>query len=449
MLQGQLETNSSYFNISALMPESETTSAESSADTTTLSVVEVPANIDFEMNSKFEKLMYDNIEMDHVNGKLVIRDKTIKLENLSMDILDGKMIVNGSYNTFDPQKPGVDFDLNISKIDIQKAYNTFGIISKYAPIAQKTTGKFSTKFNMRTDLDKQMNPVYQTMTGEGTLETSPIKIQDVNTLNKLADALKMENLRSMDISKIMLQFKFIDGKILVEPFDMKIGNLAAKLGGSTGFDESIDYVMNLNIPRAALGSAANNVMNSLVNEANSKGANFSLGETVSVDALIGGTLSDPTIKAGLKESGKNLVEDVKNQVKQEFEKKKEEVTAEAKAQAQKILDDADQQAQKIIAEADKQAASIRKNAADAAQKVRDEGEKQAKQVEAEGKKKGFLAEAAAKESAKKIRQESDKNATKLTTEADNQANNVVTTGKQQADSIKKNAQAEADKLLGK
>ncbi len=450
MLKGQLETNSTYFNISALMPETESASeTTTTTDTSAMSVVEVPGNIDFTMNSKFEKLIYDNIEMDHVTGKLIVKNKTVTLDELMMNILDGKMALNGNYNTIDPEKPAVDFDINIDRIDIQKAYNTFGIISKYAPIAKKTSGKFSTNFSMKANLDQHMNLDYQSMTGEGKLETTPIKVQDVNTLNKLADALKMENLKSLDISKIMLEYKFVDGKILVEPFDMKIGNLTSKLGGSTGFDQSIDYVMSLNIPRAALGSAANDVLSNLVNQANSKGANFSLGETVSVDALIGGTLSEPTVKTGLKETGKNLVEDIKNQVKEEFEKKKEEITAEARAKAQKILDDANQQAQKIIDEANKQAENIRKNAADASKKLRDEGEKQATQVEAEGKKKGFLAEAAAKESAKKIRQEADKNATKLTTEADTQANNVVSKANQEAENIKKNAQAEADKLLGK
>jgi cell division septum initiation protein DivIVA len=294
-----------------------------------------------------------------------------------------------------------------------------------------------------------MMPVYETMNGGGEISTSSIKISDVNTLNKVADALKMDNLRSLDVSKILIQFQFVDGKILIDPFDMKVTDLLANLGGWTAFDQTIDYVMNLKVPRAKFGGAANNVLEGLVSQANSKGANFSLGETVSLDVLIGGTITDPTVKAGLKESGKNLVEDVKEQVKQEIEKKKEEITAEAKAKAQKLIDDADKQAQMIVSEAQKQAENIRKTAADAAQKVKTEAENQAKNVEAEGKKKGFIAEAAAKETAKGIRKEGDKKATALTTEADKQANNVIAKSQKEADALKKKAQEEADKMLGK
>ncbi|MCD4664729.1 MAG: hypothetical protein K8R68_05605 [Bacteroidales bacterium] len=450
-LKGNLTTTSNYFNISALMPDEgeEPDAGEPTTDTAAMSVIDVPSNIEFIMDTKFDKLIYDNIEMENVSGKLIVKDSKVILDNLNMNLLDGEMNVSGSYSTPAGENPEFDFDLNINQIDIQKAYNTFGIVSTYAPIARKTSGKFSTEMKLKSSLDGEMNPVYETMIGGGELATTKVTIKDVNTFNKIADAIKFDKIKSMVIDKILFQFEFVDGKILIEPFDMKIGGFTSNLGGWTGFDQSIDYVMNLNIPRKEFGSAANNILNNLVNEANKQGADFSLGETVSLDILIGGTLSDPQIKTGLKESGKNIVEDIKEKVEEEIEKKKEEISKEARAQAQKIIDDADRQAKKIIQEAEKQAANIRKNAADAAKQLRDEADKQAKNVEAEGKKKGMIAEIAAKESAKKIRSEADKQANNLTSEADKQANSVVNKAKKEAANIKKNAKKEADKLLGK
>jgi cell division septum initiation protein DivIVA len=449
VLKGNLKTTSQYFDISSLMPEETESSPDGSADTSAVTAVEIPANIDFEMTASFDKLIYDNITMENVKGQLKIKDQKLELTNLGMNLLRGEMVMNGVYSTINPEKPGFDFGLNIKNIDIQEAYKTLQILSTYAPIAQKTSGTLSAKMNLKSTLDKEMMPVYETMTGGGEFSTSPIKVSGVNTLDKIADALKMDNLRSLDISKILVQFEFVDGKIMVEPFDMKVSNYTAKLGGWTAFDQTIDYVMNLNVPRKELGSAANNVLDNMVSQANSKGANFSLGETVSLDVLIGGTLTDPTLKTGLKEAGKDLMEDVKEQVKAEIEKKVEEVKEDVKAQAQKLIDDANKSAQMLITEAEKQADNIRKTAADGAKKLRDEGDVQAKKVEAEGKKNGFLAEAAAKETAKGIRKEADKKATDLTTEADKQANAVVAKAKQEADSMKKKAQDEADKLLGK
>ncbi len=382
ILSGNLVTQSNYFNVLSIMPESEDdiNSQPENPEDYAMTVIEIPANLNFIMTSSFQKLIYDNYELENVNGQIIIKDEKLTLDKLSMNVLDGEMQMSGYYTAIDIDKPEFDFSMDIENIDIQKAYNTFGTMSKYAPIANKTSGKFSTQMRFTSILDKEMMPVYETLTGKGKLQTSQLTIQDVNTLNKLSDVLKYEKIKRMVIDKIRLDFKFIDGKLLVEPFDMKVNNYKATLGGWTGIDESIDYALNLEIPRSEFGSAANDFLNGLVKQANAKGTNFSLGDMVSLNAGIGGTLSNPIIKANLKESGKSMVEDLKKQIDEEIGKKKEELKQEAKDKAQKILDDANKQADKLVAEAEKQAANIKKEAAAAAKKITDEGEKQAKKL---------------------------------------------------------------------
>lgn len=449
LLTGRFIAKSNYFNLSSLMPD-ETADEAISADPDTIyamSVVEIPANINFVMTSSFKKLIYENYEFGNVEGKIIIKDESLTLENLHMNLLDGEMEIDGYYTATDPQNPEFDFDLNIDQIDIQKAYRTFGTMTKYAPIAEKTSGKFSTQMNIKSFLDQEMTPVYSTMTGQGKLQTTKLIIKDVNTLNKLSEAIKYDKLKQMVIDKILFDYKFIDGKLIVEPFDMKANKLKATLGGWTAIDESIDYVLNLEIPRSEFGSAANDYLNGLVKQANDKGAKFTLGDMVSLNAGIGGTLTNPIIKTNLSETGKNMMEDVKKQIGEEINKKKEELKQEAKDQAQKILDDAGKQADKLVSEAETQAAKIKKEAGAAAKKITDEAEKQAKKLEDEGKKNGFLAEAAAKEAAKKIRNGAKTQAGNVVKEGDKQADNIVNKAKTEAARMKQNAQKEADKIL--
>jgi len=450
VLKGNFSTQSKFINLNELMKadDEESVSSGEETDTASISIVEIPGRIDFAMTSTFDQLIYDNFEMENVNGKLHVKDNRLTIHNLSMNILDGEMVVSGEYNTVVPDQPEFDFDLNISNIDIQRAYNTFGILSQYAPIARKTSGKFSSSMNMQSILDQQMMPVYEAMTGGGKLQTTRLTIQDVNTLDKIAEVLKYDALKNMTIDKILLQFEFVDGKILIEPFDFNQNNFSGQMAGWTGLDQSIDYTMDLKIPRESFGNEANAVLNNLVSQANSQGANFSLGETVSLDVLIGGTLSNPEIKTNLKETGKNLVEDVKKQVEEEIQKQKEELTKQAREQAQEIIDEADKQAERLIKEAEKQAKNLRKTAGDASNEMRNEADKQAKKVEAEGKKNGFLAEVAAKETAKQIRKEADKQATKLESEADKQSKEIIKKANNEASAIKRNARTEADKILG-
>ncbi len=451
-LKGTLSTNSRLFDLSALMTDNNEGGEKDlenkpKAGDEDMSVVEVPENIEFYLTSKFDTLIYDNMTLTSVTGKLEVKDEKVFIKDLNMNVLHGNISMSGLYGTVVKDKPEIDFDLNIQNVDIQESYNTFAIVKKYVPIAKKTNGKMSVNFKMAGNLDNSMSLVYETLTGGGKLETTPVKIRDVNTLNKIADVLKYDKLRSMDIDKILLEFEFVDGKIMVEPFDIRYNDIKGEVSGWTGFDESIEYLMALQIPRKEFGSAANSALENLVNEANKYGANFSLGETVPVNITIGGTLSDPKIKTGLGGSGKSTSEAIKDKVKEEIKKQKEELSKEAREKAQKIIDDADKKARQLIKEAEKQAANIGKEAQNGAKLIRDEADKQAKQLIAEGKKNGMLAEIAAKESAKKLRNEADKKANQLVAEANKKSAQIVNAAKKQAATIKKQAQQEADRIL--
>jgi hypothetical protein len=57
--------------------------------------IRIPSNIDFVLNSKIDKLIYDNMTLSEVNGQLKVQDQTVKLNNLSMNTLGGNMLLNG------------------------------------------------------------------------------------------------------------------------------------------------------------------------------------------------------------------------------------------------------------------------------------------------------------------------------------------------------------------
>ncbi|MCD4746816.1 MAG: hypothetical protein K8R58_11010 [Bacteroidales bacterium] len=452
-IKGNLKINSNYFNLNEFIIEeteaSTSTSTSASSDTIALTVFEVPDNIEFNMNSKFGKLIYDNMEMDNVNGVIEIKDEKVVLHNLTMDMLDGQMIVNGTYSTEDTEKPLVDFNMNIKNFDIQKSYNTFGIIEKFAPIAKNTTGNFSARMNLNTALDNEMMPVYNSMSGKGELSTSKIIIKNINSLNKIADDLKIDLFRTMNLDKVDISFEFIDGKLIVKPFDIEYDETNANVGGWTSFDQTIDYTMNLQIPRNKFGKAANNVLNNLVSQANQKGVNISLGEIVDVNVLIGGTISNPVIKTSLKESANKAIDDIKKTIEDEINKKKEDIKKEAKERADKIIADADKKARQIIKEAEKQAENVRKAATNVAGEIRKGADKKATEIEKEGKKKGFIAEKLAKESAKEIRNEADDKANKLVNESKKESEAIINKAKKEADRIKKEAEEKAKKELEK
>ncbi|MFH1120913.1 MAG: AsmA-like C-terminal region-containing protein [Bacteroidota bacterium] len=441
-LKGSMQLNSAYFNVNDFMTEPAGTSG--AADTAAMGIVEIPAGIDFVMDASFGQVVYDNMDLKNVKGKLRVKDQQMTLDNLNMNTLEGSIGVNGTYSTLIAGKPVVDFRLDIRDVDVQKAFKTFNTLQKIAPIAGVASGKISTQFSMKTDLDGGMMPVYSSINGGGKLTSPALTFSNVNTFGKIADALKIDKLKQWAIEKINLSFELVDGKVFVKPFETALGKTRAGISGWNSFDETMEYVMQLSIPRSEFGGAANNVLNNLIGEANKKGANFSAGDVIPVSVLIGGTISDPKISTSLKNLASDAVKEMKQQITETIQQKKDEAVARVREEAGKYIEEGNARAQKILSDAQKQADEIMKLANESAAKVKTEAGKRADQLIAEGKKNGPIAELGAKKAAEKVKKEGNEKADKMVAEAQKQADNLMTKARQESDKAIQDARNKAE-----
>jgi hypothetical protein len=422
LLTGKFNFRSSLMDLNEFAGEEEEGAPAAAEDTSAMEIIPVPDNIDFVLNSTITKLIYDNITMDAVAGTVTVRNSAVDLSDLKMNLMGGSMVVNGSYSTKNVMVPKVDFNLSISNFDVQQTFKTFNTVQAIAPVAQYTNGKFSTTLHYTSDLGADMMPLIETMNGGGTLSTSSVVVDGFPALKKLDEALKMNKFSKVTLQDIkMLSFKIENGKITTEPFDFTAGKATGKMGGSTSVDQSINYVMDVSIPRTEFGPA-NTALNSMVSGVQAKGIPFELGDMVNVSALFTGTVTDPKVSVNLKEAGGNLMDNIKDQVtdivnsavdsaktvltnagcdeaKKQLEAAKTNA-ANAKAAAYKLADDAKTAA---YAEADKLEKSYKnplekaakKAAADAARKTADQKHKDAKAA-ADNTEKSSIAAAQAK-----------------------------------------------------
>lgn len=369
LLTGTLDIKSNVLDINEMMGSSESTA--SSADSVPMEVVEVPANIDFTMSAVAGKVYYDNMVLENVKGNLAIRDRTMGLNGLSFNMLDGTIGMNGLYDTKDITKPKFFFDLNLSQLDIQKTYKTFVSVQKMAPIAERCNGKFSSELNVRGNMDRQMNADLNSLTGGGKLKTSNVYLENFPPLMKVADVLKLEQYKKLDVSNLNLSYAFENGRVNVAPFDMNAGGIKTTVSGSSGFDQTIDYTLDMKVPTALMGSAASGVINGLISQANSKGANLSMGKEVPVTVRLGGTVDKPTVGTNISSTASSITDDLKKKAQEEFERKKKELEEQAKAEAEKLKKETEE---KVKAEAER----LKKEAEEKAKK---EIEKQKKDLE--------------------------------------------------------------------
>ncbi|MEI6489602.1 MAG: AsmA-like C-terminal region-containing protein [Bacteroidota bacterium] len=420
LLKGNFNLKSSLIDLNEFTSsEPSQPAAPAKTDTTKMSVVEVPSNLDVKLNATINKLKYDNLDITNISGGVGVKDSKLSLDKLRMEMkqLEGTMMLSGVYNTQNIKKPTVDFDVDIANFDIPKTFTTFATAQKLAPIGKYAKGKFGTTMNFATALDQHMSPDLKTLAGGGKLETKSVEVDGFEPLNKLADALKQPKYKKLTFENVNATYEFKDGRVLVHEMPIKSGNITGKVKGSTGFDQTIDYNWNLEIPTAELGSQANALAGSLLDQANKKaGTSVKMPDKIKVNATFGGTITKPTIKLGNMNSG----ESVKDQVKDVVNKGVDLAKDKAKEESDKIMRDAQAQADKLKAEA--QALS---------DKTRAEGYAAIdKNIENIG---NPIAKMGAKAGALAAKQEVDKKAQKIVDEANNKANDIMNKAKIESD----------------
>jgi hypothetical protein len=376
--------------------DSETATAEGSGGETS-GVAEVPAGFDFTLNTSIKTLVYDNLDITDVRGKVIIRDQKLDMRELVMNLLKGSLSLSGSYATVNPLSPDIDVTMDIIGWDIPTTFEYLDMAKKMAPIMSSATGRFSTNMTMTGKLDQNMEPVMNSLSGGGKLQTASVTIKNPPVLAKAADAIKYDGIKDMTLENVNVTFTFENGRISIEPVNYVIGKeIPAIFSGSHGFDGTLDYVLNLDIPSKLMGGPATQIVSGLLSKASAAtGLNAKMPERVKVDLDITGTTDDPKVTpriAGTK--GADAADDLKGKVLDELNKKKDELEDKAKAEVDKAKAEAEAKAR---AEADKV-----KAAADAkANETKAKAEAEKKRLEDEAKKKVEAEKKKAEDEAKK------------------------------------------------
>jgi hypothetical protein len=397
-------------------------------DTVPLTVYEVPANVDFKLISRIDKMYYDKLEIDNTIGTVLVKDQSVILDGVSLNMLDGSMKLNGEYNTKDVKNPMVDFDFDASAIDIPSAFAAFTTLQKFAPIASKAIGKVSLGMKFSSLLDQNMMPLLQTVVGGGNLSSALMGIKSSATFNKIGNALNTKAFDNMTLKNLGIDFTIRDGKLMVKPFETSVGNAKLLIGGDQGLDQKMNYTVGISIPRSDLGSAANNAINGLLSKATGAGLKVDPVQNLNIKAKVSGTFSDPKVGLDLAGSSSDVKEAIKEEVKQAVQEQIDVKKEQARAAAQAEVD-------KIMAQAQTQADQIRSKAASTADIIRKEANKNADDLVSKAK--DPISKRLAEEAAKKLRQEGETSAQKVIKEADVKAEAVLQAARDQGDKLLK------------
>lgn len=322
VLKGNLRLTSGFMNLNELMqlqaPVATTTPpAAKNQPTPTDSVSQkhafkVPENIDVAFNTDVNRAVYDRLNISNIKGLVTVKNGSMNLDGLLMNMLNGQLNLTGFYRNTPENKPLVNLTFDLQNFDIPVAFQSFSLMSRYLPIASESQGKFNASFKLDGRLSDKMDLLIPSLNGNGLFMSKDVKLSNSATFNKLKGMLKEDLLKNISIEDFTANFTIENGNLILKPFKTKVSGQEATVFGRLNVDNLVDFRIDFNVQREALGKDVENVLGFLPGQKNI--------QVIPASVAIKGPVNNPDVNVDLTEAKQLVKKEVKEATKEELQK---------------------------------------------------------------------------------------------------------------------------------
>ena len=289
------------------------TAEDPKKDTKPSQAMKIPAFLNCSLTAKANTVLYDNLILKDVAGKLIIKDQKVTLENGKTNVFGGSITFAGDVSTKE-KTPKFNMALGLNQVDITQTCTQLDLMKKVAPLAGVVNGKLNSKIKLSGNLKaKELTPELNSLTGDllGQLQGATINAANSPMLSGLTGKLPFLDMKKLNLNDVKTTLSFKDGKVNVKPFDVKYQDIKATVGGAHGFDQTMNYNVKLDVPAKYLGTEINGLLAKL-SPADAKSLDH-----VPVNAVLTGSFKNPQVTTDIKQATTTLAT---NLVKQQKDK---------------------------------------------------------------------------------------------------------------------------------
>ncbi|OXB23447.1 hypothetical protein B0A80_10920 [Flavobacterium tructae] len=279
--------------------------------------MKIPAFLNCTLNAKATTVLYDNLKLKDVSGRLIVKDEKATLENFKTSIFGGTIGLNGAVST-KTKVPTFDMNLGFNQVDIAQTFTQLDMMKKIAPLAGIINGKLNSTIKLNGNLDdKELTPDLKSISGDllGQLLSTTVNSKNSTVINALTSNLKFIDPNKINLNDIKAALTFDNGKVSVKPFDIKYQDIKITIGGTHGFDQTMNYNLKLDVPAKYLGNEANAFL------AKMSPADAAKLQNIPINVVLTGNFSHPKVSTDMKSAVTSLATQVANQQRDKLTQK--------------------------------------------------------------------------------------------------------------------------------
>jgi AsmA protein len=250
VLKGNFTLHSDFINVDEFMTVTETTATaiDSSKVKPVSGVVIIPPNFDLEFNATANKINFEDLKLQNLKGKMNINKGQLALKNSAFDLIGANVKMDVVYGSQSSEKAFFDFKVDAKEFDIKRAYNEIKMFREMASAAESAEGIVSLDYKVAGILNSNMEPIYPSLTGGGTLSVKKVKMKGFKMFGTVSKKTGKEAIANPDLSKVDINTKIKNNIITIERFKFKVAGFRPRIEGTTSFDGKLNIKMRLGLP---------------------------------------------------------------------------------------------------------------------------------------------------------------------------------------------------------
>ena len=257
VLRGSFKATSRYINVDEFMsstpantsvtqPKTETPTTQTEAKQT--GVIIIPTNLNLQFTANAQKVNFDKLNLLNAVGNLSMNKGKLSMQNTGFNLIGCNVAMNANYQAITPQRANFEYSIKASDFDIKKAYNEIEVFRKMASAAEKAQGIVSVDYQLKGRLNGNMDPVYPSLIGGGTLSIKDVKVRGLKMFNAVSKATNSESMQNPDLSKVDIKTTIKNNIMTVERFKFKFAGFRPRIEGTTSLDGKLNLKMRLGLP---------------------------------------------------------------------------------------------------------------------------------------------------------------------------------------------------------
>jgi len=288
-----------------------------SASSESSSSISLPQNIALTLDVNIQSFVVSELQAKNLKTNMSWSDQNLIIQNMICSSMGGQIQMDGILKPT-TKNPIFSCQYDIQDVDLQLFNQAFPELTKNSSFRDKLFGKWTLKGEMNGIFDSEWHWVTDSMFAKGNFMFKEGKLKQFQPTKRIAKILKLKEFEDLDFSDLSTQFLIDQQRLHLSKFYLRANTLEMTLVGSQGWDQSLDYQVQVFFPRK-LSKLRDDEKDEWIDTVEPDGR-------ASVFLKINGTIDQPNIQVDMKSTRKKLMENLfKNKNRNDSLKKTKKV----------------------------------------------------------------------------------------------------------------------------